>query len=135
MQKDEMIFPRCGITYGDLDCVRGMSMAEAAVKIGIDIAHFSQRMKGLGLQHLFSGRNRYRHRTEVFPDLGITRAEVESCHGMLQKDAAAELGVSYGAFNARIRRDPELRALFPAKGGEARRIAEHGYAGVYPQRR
>lgn len=134
MQKDELIFPRCGITYGDLDCVRGMSMAEAAARIGVNVKHFAERMKALGLQHLFCGRNTFRRRAEAFPDevfpvLGITREAVESCRGMLQKDAAAELGVSYGAFNARIRCDRELRAIFPAKGGEARRIAERGYVG------
>lgn len=129
MTNDTLIFPRCGITYADVLTCRGMSMERAALRIGVNRKHFASRMKDLGLQNLFSGRNRYRHRTEVFPDLGITREDVESCVGMLQIDAAAELGVDYEWFNTKVLRDPELRALFPARGGEVKKIAERGYVG------
>jgi|LGOV01.1.fsa_nt_gb hypothetical protein len=118
LQKNMMIFPRCGITYGDIVQVFGMTITAAAHRIGIDRQYFSRRMEKFGLSDNFTkaNRNQYLGSPDVFPGRGISREDVESCKGLLQIDAADILGVSQDHFTYRIRRDPELRKLFPAKG-------------------
>lgn len=127
MSETDLLFPYCGITLGDVLSCQGMSKKDAARRLGVNLKHFYEVIAEHGLGHLFPRRHRYSDKKGLFKGLGITAEDVASCHGLLQKDAADVLGVGYGRFNAVIRKDPDLRRLFPAKGGEARYIAEHGY--------
>jgi len=67
--------------------------------------------------------------SSLFPRAGVTVDDVISCAGMLQKDAAYLLGVSYPQFRRKVRNNPELRRLFPSAGGESQQVARHGYTG------
>ena len=63
----------------------------------------------------------------MFPRLGI-QDDLIAYAGMLQKDIAATLGVSYIQLRRYVQRH-NLRALFPEHGGQASWIARMGYTG------
>lgn len=63
----------------------------------------------------------------LFPRKGITREQIEECHGMTIKDAAYALNVSYVQLRRRLNQHPELRAMFP-NTGKGRWMAQRGYA-------
>lgn len=132
MTPDMILFPRAGLSYGDVVQFAGLRMADAATKLGVSYAHLAEVAKTHGFTSIFAGRNRYRFAAAdvIFPGLGITRDDIESCHGMLKKDAAAILGVSECAFVTTIKKHPDLHAMFPARGGEAWWLARRGYANL-----
>jgi len=67
------------------------------------------------------------YKIAMFPRLGI-RDDLTAYAGMLQKDVAAALGVSYVQFRRYVRK-AGLRGLFPAWGGASAQIAQKGYTG------
>lgn len=67
------------------------------------------------------------YKSQMFPRLGI-KDDLSAYAGMLQKDIAAVLGVSYVQFRRYVKR-AGIRDMFPAHGGAAARIAQRGYTG------
>ena len=63
---------------------------------------------------------------QMFPRLKV-RDDLSAYAGMLQKDVAAVIGVSYVQFRRYIK-ETGLRTLFPAHGGASAQIAQRGYA-------
>ena len=65
--------------------------------------------------------------SDMFPRLKV-RDDLTAYAGMLQKDVAAVLGVSYVQFRRYVRK-AGIRNLFPAHGGASAQIAQRGYTG------
>jgi hypothetical protein len=104
-------------------------MRHAAKACGIDYNHFVIIMNTQGLTYLFKRPRRPNHNdTMVFIKEGISVEDVRNCHGLLMKDAADILGIDSTTLSRKIKAHfPELRKLFPARGGEAQNISRKGY--------
>ena len=69
------------------------------------------------------------YKTAMLPRVAVLSVDDIMAHtGLLQTDAAAMLGISYQHFRQVVKR-LNIRHLFPAKGGETKKIVVGGYIG------
>lgn len=97
MDPATLIFPECGITYGDCLGVSGVSHRTAARKLGIAHSHFHKKMKKLGLSYLYPD---VRSRVRCISKEDIIKVAESR---VSQKDAAYILGVHYTHLKMRIK--------------------------------
>lgn len=79
MTTDTIVFPRCGLSYGDVLAVteRPISLAVAARKLGVSSTHLDRVVSNLGIKDRFSKRLDGKEKL-AFPGKGVSVADVVS---------------------------------------------------------
>lgn len=112
----------CGLSYRDVISVagEGVSLREAAAKLGVNEGHFSKTMHRIGAAHWFQ-RSYSRSKCLSADDIRQLAKE-----GYNRRDAAFIAGVSYAYFKELVR-EYGLSDCFPTSGKSAW-ISRRGYA-------
>jgi hypothetical protein len=122
MDDSYLIFPRCGLTVGDVKeaAVKAKSNRHGADMLGVNPAYMHVVCKRHGLLHLFD--NKKRRKRKVSKDQIVELAN----QGYIRCDVATMLDISTGYLNCLIWKWG-LSAEFVNSGGKARKIKKEGY--------
>ena len=122
MNRNEILFPICGISYGDIVDIAGKAhnMRDAAKRLGICESQFYKVMNSLDMASMFQNKRLRQSR--------VTREEIIELaeQGYTRKDTAFLLGIKYSYLKTLISRW-ELSKHFKLAKGQTIFIEKYGY--------